>query len=752
MDFIADQWIRLNQVGISDQNKLALSSAAIDLPIQSIPSLTDDATIKLPPLTASRSAFAAAYISAVGNQVLRSSRIANKLRWTARASRGGPEPRHVVLLGGPGQGKTTIGQLVCQIYRAALLADSPRLSQETSTLLASVRDSLARVGLQLPVNRRWPVRIELAAYADVATDPRNVALLPYIAQHVSSRTSEHVSPSTMRAWLRAWPWLLVLDGLDEVASQQARDVLVQNIADFLVETAQVDCDLLVVATSRPQGYMDEFSPDRYQHIALSPLSPEQAASYAERLAEARHASDPDLLRKLIQRTHIASQEESTARLMRSPLQVTIMSLLLESRERAPQARYALFDAFYQAIYSREAAKPGQVGRLLDELRPHINALHDRVGLLLQVQAEQAGDSDAALPQDELRALALLRLEAEGFTRSDAKRIAGLVVRAVTHRLVLIVPKALNEVGFEVRSIQEFMAARALVTGKDTAVLSRMKLIAPSAHWRNTWLFAAGRVFSEREYLRRDLIALVEDIDNQDVLHVIVAPGADLAVDLLDDDLAVTTPALQRALARHALTLLRCPPDHDIRRRASILYRCASTDSVVRAAAEQAIEQALGGSYAQLAAADQLLDVWEHESGGLGLRARQMARNPRIRELRFSEQDNQESSIPISRLTTLVLDEEALESSDRLLVERLIAYEVPRNEAVEISRVTNECLSRPACATAVAKVVLALETQSPHDAALLRGMLRNWLSRKPSGAEVLRETAFPDYIDNSSMNS
>lgn len=34
----------------------------------------------------------------------------------------------VVLVGGPGQGKSTLGQLLCQVYRVALLSDRPETS------------------------------------------------------------------------------------------------------------------------------------------------------------------------------------------------------------------------------------------------------------------------------------------------------------------------------------------------------------------------------------------------------------------------------------------------------------------------------------------------------------------------------------------------------------------------------------------------------------------------------------------------
>jgi hypothetical protein len=716
MDLIADQWIRIGNVGPPGRQRIPLSSVAIDLPIHRNENASS----------------AAKHILSTGDLILRPS-----YRATAR------QP-HIVLVGGPGQGKTTIGQLVSQVYRSSLLTNGPHLGEEVSELLTSTQRSSARIGLARPRNLRWPIRIELAAYADADTK-ENLPLLRYIVDRVNARSSDHIDVNTMRAWLRSWPWLLVLDGLDEVTSQRARDALVRRTSEFFVEAAKVDCDLLVVATTRPQGYTGELSSDRYEHVYLSPLKPGTAASYAKLLAQVQHASDPDLQKNVIERTRVASEEESTARLMSTPLQVTIMSLLLENRERAPQARYALFQAYYQAIYSREATKPGALGALLENLRPHIDALHDRVGLLLHVQAEEAGESDAALPQTELHKLAALRLTAEGYDAEQADRMADQVLRAVTQRLVLIVPKGLDEVGFEVRSIQEFMAARALVTGRDTAILSRLSLLVPAVHWRNTWLFAAGRVFAQYEHLRRDLIAVAEDADSQDVVNIVVAPGADLALDMLEDDLTTGTPVMQRSLVRHALTLLRCAPDEDLRRRAGVLYRC-STDQVIRVAIDQAIADALEGQPCHQAAAYELLEAWQAETGGLALRARQIMARRAIAEKRGlsskSWESREQNRVPsILQAIGDVLREEALEPANQESLEALLVKLVKTRNVILTDMALEETLSVEERATVFAKIVLALADQ-PATAAKLRSALRMWSSRRPKGADLLRVTPYP----------
>lgn len=50
-------------------------------------------------------------------------------------------------------------------------------------------------------------------------------------------------------------------------------------------------------------------------------------------------------------------------------------------------------------------------------------------------------------------------------------------------------------GFDVRSLQELMAAMHLTTASPPPVEARLRLAAANPHWRNAWIFAAGRLFS-----------------------------------------------------------------------------------------------------------------------------------------------------------------------------------------------------------------------------------------------------------------
>lgn len=747
-ELLAEQWVRLGQSGSKNNERLLLGRVAVDLAAER-PGADGEP----------ESVHAVRHVLQVGDTVLRPS------------VRGNFAPPHIVLIGGPGQGKTTIGQLICQAYRVALLEDTDRLGPEVASALPTLRGQLGQTGLPVPAARRWPLRVDLSKYGAVLAGDEDTSLLRHIAEAVTDRAAETVTAAQLNSWLGSWPWLLVLDGLDEVVSAHVRETLVERVSDFLVDAASVDADLLIVATTRPRGYAGEFSPDRYEHLTLTDLDRSEALAYASRLADARHGDDPDVHRNVLERVAEASNEELTARLMRTPLQVTIMSLLLEGRARVPQNRHGLFDAYYDTIYNRETGKRTSTAALLEQHRATIDALHERVGLVLQVQAESDDRTEPVLPSSELRELALVRLTGEEHPADKASVLADKLVQAATERLVLIVPQNDTDVGFEVRSLQEFMAARALVQGPDQAVLDRLRRIAASSHWRNTWLLAAGRVAATRNHLVDPLIHLLADVDASDDLAPLLALGAELAADLLDDGFATTSPRVERLLLAQALQVLRRPLDAGTFQTAEILQRISKEGAAASASTiGDVAKQAFAADPPQRISAALMLRRWANGTGSLAVLGRQRVPNLQtvlgpahhvalqLHFLGFTTPAGDAPDLePRNTVADYLVEPPDLQPEDAAAVGPLRAQlrdvrveSVPADgpeRAVAVVRrlrtpdqlVLEEALSRPAIATLVAATLLALDPADWAVGSAVTAIGRQWAQHRPAGQDLLTMT-------------
>jgi len=580
-----DRWIRLSQSGGPGDAKLWLDDIAIDLP-----ALLDGASVR-----------AVGHVLEVGDTVLRQ-------RQPDRVRR-----PNVVVVGGPGQGKSTLSQLIAQAYRVAMLTDADP-APSAQEIVEGTKAALARLGLPVPANRRWVTRVDLAKYAEELASGSDTSVLRWISSRLSKRTDRDITPNSLRQWLRAWPWALILDGLDEVPSQRARRLVYDKLNEFHTLAEDQDADLLLVVTTRPTGYDERLPDSHFQHLELQQLPPEEAAAFAQRITDKRFTNDDVMRARVAERMLEASRSEMTVRLMETPLQVTIMSFIVEKYPTLPPDRFTLFDLYYKTMCEREIAKDIPAARFLSQHRVQVDRLHERVGLTLQVTSERADGAEAVLSLEQLHDLAVDRFVLRGFDAEQADEYAVDLVRAATNRLVLLVPRE-GGVGFDIRTLQELMAAKALSEGDDREVMSRLQLIAHHPHWRNTWLLAAGHLLLTSERFEKRLLDLLKRLDTDTYrLNARFPTAPTLAADLLQDNLAVHRPAFERGLIQRVLAGLERPPAVELRRLGAALLGIAGTPyrSVVF---ERLASSASGGSAARAAAVLVLFDMHKRTSDG-----------------------------------------------------------------------------------------------------------------------------------------
>lgn len=472
-------------------------------------------------------------------------------------------PTRYVLLGGPGSGKSTLGQFFAQIHRAALLGRrEPHLLEARSRRIIDETFQLCeRESLPWPPTPRYPFRVDLNRFAKALASSEIKTLAAYL---LSNLKNEHtLTHETLLNWLSTYPILLILDGLDEVPATSNRRDLVKTVDDFLAEARQMGTDIFVMATSRHQGYAGEFSDGVVALRHVLPLSPVRAMRYVEEYAKARFADcDPQKAQEVIAKLRESIKRRLTSQLMGSPLQVTFMATVVAAKGDPGEDRWQLFDSYYRTIYDRERQKavpPYDI--VLSKQQPTIDRLHHDIGFWLQYRGEMAGGTAVSLTIDIFEKLVDSYLGEIGREGSEKQRLVTLITDAARHRLVFLTSRVAGELSFDVRSLQEYMAAECLTSGDPELVKIRLEAIAPAPYWRNVFLFAASKCFvdTRSRHLQDTIRLLCEDLNNsQDHLIAATKSGSELALDILQSGAVAENPNYSRQLARNSLGLLQQP--------------------------------------------------------------------------------------------------------------------------------------------------------------------------------------------------
>ena len=558
-----EQYVNLGQAGHNSKDRIPLATVFVDLPIKEAGIIKEYGAYLQGEVSNRNEEVigALAKLNKVSGQLLDGESLSKR---QAVLSHGVVRhPGKIVFIGGPGQGKSTLTQFFCQLHRCCFIKQHSLrpLTSEVEEACGLLFSQSKEEGLELPSNARFPLRVELNKFAAALANGACTSLFGFILNRIKDRSERDLSSDDLRCWLANYPWLIALDGLDEVPASSNREQVLESIQDFLIDAAESNADILLVATSRPQGYDDDFSQSTYTHYKLAELDVADALHYAEKLINRRWGDDEDKVQTLLARMQRACKEESTIRLMKSPLQVTIMALLVESLGEPPKERWRLFNEYYQVINRREKERDIPAAKLLNSFQADIDFIHQKVGVYLQVESERSGKTDALLTEDEFSKIISLRLNAEGHDGENGQKFKYAVIEAALERLVFLVAPQEGRIGFEIRSLQEFMAAQAITSGSDEQIASRLRSIAHASHWRNVFLFAAGRCFHERQYLRDNIFTICSELNEGDAREInsginkVLLIGSELALDIIEDGVISNQPGQLRIFSRLALRLL-----------------------------------------------------------------------------------------------------------------------------------------------------------------------------------------------------
>lgn len=394
--------------------------------------------------------------------------------------------------GEPGQGKSTLAQYLCQLHRAAFLADSPYLT--------GPRPERAVAAPRLPIRvdlrdyARWRAGEDPFAEDDTPRSRRprprqQPSLEQFLAYLVTARGSgADVSVTLVNDVISRFPMLIVLDGLDEVAHQPTRVRVVKEINEFVARLGTSITTSQLIVTTRPNASdLPEPSPEKFETIALLPLSPELRTSYLRKWADARGLRGQ--ARRALEGTfRQRSIEPHIEQLADNPMQLTILLFLIQKRgDSIPDGRTQLFRAYMDTFLDRESEKSPSV----HEHREDLEEVTAFLGWYLQANAE----TDAAAGRVPTRTIRKAILNYLDDVDKDTTLVDDLFT-AVTDRVWALTSKVQGTFEFDIQTMREFFAAAYLwgFAGAELRSFDKSSILgelARRSYWLNTSRFFAG---------------------------------------------------------------------------------------------------------------------------------------------------------------------------------------------------------------------------------------------------------------------
>lgn len=370
--------------------------------------------------------------------------------------------RGLVVLGGPGTGKTTMMKWLALTYAQNRQGERLDDKKERLPIYLALRD-VARLVKPGPLHE--------------------------VVAHANQERECQLSPEFYRGRLAEGRCIVLLDGLDEVADAEGR----KRVAQWV----QTRCDGLrgnpFVVTCRPAGFREDYLPPGFLRADVLAFTDDDVRDFARNWCVAVEMSsrpdDPDAeaagKRAAADLVAAVGSNPGVKALAVTPLMLAIIALVHRFRARLPDRRVDLYAECVEVLLGHwDEAKDLLVDiparKSLQVLQPLALWMHQ----LGPVEDTDEENQLREAKREDIESVIAPHLQAIGLTEADAGRF----LDSVRDRSGLLVERGPDVFGFQHQTFQEYLAAKEI---RDRRQFDLLAQAFGEGYWREVSLLCAG---------------------------------------------------------------------------------------------------------------------------------------------------------------------------------------------------------------------------------------------------------------------
>lgn len=381
----------------------------------------------------------------------------------------------LVVLGGPGSGKTTL----CR-YAAVLIAGGATLEGVT------VKGELL------------PLFLPFREYV-LACEKKGQSLLDFLIDQAKNHLQLVLPEGFLEQALEEGRAVLLLDGLDEVGSAAERSTMCDRVKAFCTAYPQVP----VLVTSRIAGYdeapLSGRGEDGFLHLQLDPFNGDDLSQFVRNWYAVQEPLDPVARDRGVEELGSAFRADPRVReLARNPLLATLIALVHRFEAHLPGERAKLYELCVKTLLETWPAARKRRFEEIDEglQRAYLEALAYRMQA-----ARDAGEREVAIGRGELVGALVEIVEQRGTTGAApeaSRRMIERWVRFLEEGTGLLIEQRPGVFAFLHLSFLEYLAACALEREENLvdAISRRFK----DQAWQEVCLLSIGRKATDKAFL------------------------------------------------------------------------------------------------------------------------------------------------------------------------------------------------------------------------------------------------------------